>query len=602
MKRQNMAWDALTRAAAKSKRQKAKVAAPAASPLPVSKPLDAASPQESDHPIDASSEPDDSASPTEKSVTPQKPSISYDRVMRLLEQRGGLMVATIAAVLSIVSFVYFFTNGMTNHYGDGIAHVNIARKVVDSPDSSLWQRYLQIGTPWLPLQTVLMLPLVANDRLWRSGAAGSLVSMIAFIVAAFMIFQIARHLYRQEDARLAAWMPVVSLAIFVLNPSALFMQTTPMTESIFMAAIAAAVFCLQRWVMEPSVKRLVIAGMAVTIATLARYEAWPVAALSVLIVAFAGRGAWKARLKNTALFAALVAIGPLYWLWHNWAIFGNALEFLSGPHSARGIFLHEEARLGWAKVFIGHPFVALLWMAVTTAVCAGPFVLLLGATGFVAFATLKRRALIEHLPAALFAVPFLFHAFSVARGEIQIFPFSAFGLLNVRYGLPHLLAVGLFAPAVVWLFKPRMRRVALIAIGGLVVLQYGYLISEGPAQLAVYQEGYRNGVNSARAREWAHAATWLEANPPRQSVWMNTGALGPMVPRGGLRFAQIIHEGSLRWHTINDAIPVDVTMIIYQEGDPVAERLQSNAALAHDLAEHFQQQFSYDSVKIFTRK
>jgi hypothetical protein len=83
---------------------------------------------------------------------------------------------------------------------------------------------------------------------------------------------------------------------------------------------------------------------------------------------------------------------------------------------------------------------------------------------------------------------------------------------------------------------------------------------------------------------------------------MNTGALGPMVPRGGLRFALIIHEGSLRWHAINDAIPADVTMIIYQQGDPVAEQLQGNAALARDFAEHFQQQFSYDSVKIFTRK
>ncbi|MEN3332415.1 MAG: hypothetical protein V7641_1780 [Blastocatellia bacterium] len=593
----------MKRQKAKGKRQKAKVAAPAASPLPGSRPLDAASPQESNHPIDASPAPGSADAPTAENLdTTQKPSIRYDRAMQWLAQHGGLAVATIATVLSIVSFIYFFTNGMTNHYGDGIAHVNIARKVVDSPDSSLWQRYLQIGTPWLPLQTVLMLPLVANDGLWRSGAAGSLVSMIAFVIAATLIFQIARRLYRQEDARLAAWMPVVVLAIFALNPSALFMQTTPMTETVFMAAMAAAVFCLQRWVMEPSTKRLVIAGIAMTIATLARYEAWPVAALSVLIVAFAGRGDWKVRSKQIAGFAALVAIGPLYWLWHNWAIFGNALEFLSGPHSARGIFLHEEARLGWAKVFIGHPVISLLWMAVTTAVCAGPFIGLLGAAGFVAFATLKRRALIEYLPAALLAVPFFFHAFSVMRGEIQIFPFSAFGLLNVRYGLPHLLAVALFAPAVAWLFKPRARRAALAAIGGLVFLQYGYLISEGPAQLAVYQEGYRNGLNSARAREWAHAAAWLEAHPPRQSVWMNTGALGPMVPRGGLRFAQIIHEGSLRWHAINEAIPADVTMIIYQEGDPVAEQLQSNAALARDFAEHFQQQFAYESVKIFTRK
>lgn len=512
------------------------------------------------------------------------------------------LVAIIAAVLSIVCFVYFFANGMTNHYGDGLAHVNIARKVVDSPDSSLWQRYLQIGTPWLPLQTVLMLPLVANDSLWRSGAAGSLISMAAFVIAATMIFQIARRLYRQEDARLAVWMPVASVAIFALNPSALFMQTTPMTETVFMASMTTAVFCLQRWIAEPTTKRLVVAGLMMTLATLARYEAWPVAMLSVLIVALVSAGMWKIKLRNAAVFAALVAAGPLYWLWHNWAIFGNPLEFLSGAHSARGIFLHEEARLGWAKVFIGHPLISMLWMAITAAVCAGPLVLLLGGAGFVTFVALKRRALIEHLPAALLAVPFFFHGFSVARGEIQIFPFSAFGLLNVRYGLPHLLALAAFAPAVVWLFKPRMRQAALIVLGGLVVLQYGDLISEGPSQLAVYQEGYRNGVNSARAREWARVATWLEANPPRQTVWMNTGALGPVVPRGGLRFAQIIHEGSLRWHTINEAIPADVSMVIYQAGDPTAEQLQNNPALAQDFADHFQQQFAYGDVKIFARK
>ncbi|MFL6278147.1 MAG: ArnT family glycosyltransferase [Blastocatellia bacterium] len=582
----------MRRQRAKSKRQKANVATPTALPLPESQALDDAPPP-GEVPGDAAAS---------DSVTPQKSATRFDRATKLIAERGMLLVAIIAAVFSIVCFAYFFANGMTNHYGDGLAHLNIARKVVDSPDSSLWQRYLQIGTPWLPLQTVLMLPLVANDGLWHSGAAGSLISMVAFVIAATMIFQIARRLYRQEDARLAVWMPVASVTIFALNPSALFMQATPMTETVFMAALATAVFCLQRWVAEPTPKRLVMAGLAMTLAMLARYEAWPVAMLAVLIVALVGASTWKIKLRNAAAFAALVAIGPLYWLWHNWAIFGNPLEFLSGAHSARGIFLHEEARLGWAKVFIGHPLISLLWMAITTAVCAGPLVLLLGGVGFVTFVALKRRALIEHLPVALLAVPFFFHVLSVARGEIQIFPFSAFGLLNVRYGLSHLLALAAFAPAVVWLFKPQMRQAALAVMGGLVVLQYGYLISEGPSQLAVYQEGYRNGVNSARAREWAHVAAWLEANPPRQSVWMNTGALGPVVPRGGLRFAQIIHEGSLRWHAINDAIPADVSMVIYQAGDPTAEQLQNNPALAQDFADHFQQQFAYGDVKIFARK
>src|SRR6266545_1799460 len=84
------------------------------------------------------------------------------KLISVVRSRPVLVVAAIAAVMSLLSFLYFFANGMTNVYGDGVAHLNIARKVVDSPDESLWQRYMQIGSPWLPLQTVSMLPLVAN--------------------------------------------------------------------------------------------------------------------------------------------------------------------------------------------------------------------------------------------------------------------------------------------------------------------------------------------------------------------------------------------------------------------------------------------------------
>src|SRR6185369_6141621 len=101
-------------------------------------------------------------------------------------------------------------------YGDGVAHVNIARKVVDSPDASLWRRYIQIGSPWLPLQTVLMLPLVANDWMWRTGVAGSLVSMALFVVATVALYLFAKSFFRNEDDRLKEILPLISVAIFLL--------------------------------------------------------------------------------------------------------------------------------------------------------------------------------------------------------------------------------------------------------------------------------------------------------------------------------------------------------------------------------------------------
>src|SRR5262249_22077256 len=214
-------------------------------------------------------------------------------------------------------------------------------------DDSLWRRYIQIGSPWLPLQTFLMLPLVTDDRLWRTGAAGSIVSMISFVIAGLSLYLFSKRLYEKADGRWKV-LTILSFAIFTLNPSVLYMQSTPMTELVFMGALMAAVYLLQRWFSEQTTRRLVAAAAGMTVATLSRYEAWPVAALSVLIVCLASRGGVSVRLKDSGLFAVVAGAGPIYWLWHNWAIYGNALEFLTRPNSARGISLQNRAILGWS--------------------------------------------------------------------------------------------------------------------------------------------------------------------------------------------------------------------------------------------------------------
>src|SRR4051812_47593082 len=80
------------------KRQKAKVATPAALPLPESHSLDDAPPP-GDVPGNAAAS---------DSVTPQKSATRFDRATKLIAERGLLLVAIIAAVFSIVCFAYFF--------------------------------------------------------------------------------------------------------------------------------------------------------------------------------------------------------------------------------------------------------------------------------------------------------------------------------------------------------------------------------------------------------------------------------------------------------------------------------------------------------------
>ena len=517
-------------------------------------------------------------------------------------RRTTLILVLAISLLSVIAFSYFFANRMTNHYGDGIAHANIARKVVDHPDDSLWQRYMQIGSPWLPLQTVLMLPLVANDSLWRSGAAGSLVSMLCFVITALALFRLARHLYAKGDGEYRTVLPYVAVGIFALNPSVLFMQATPMSELVFMAALTVAVWQLQEWVNEQTGRRLAVAAAAMTMATMARYEAWAVAAISCLLVFGLTRGGVKAKFVNTAVYSLIVALLPIYWLWHNWVIYDDALWFLTGPHSARGIYLQNRANLGWSKIFVGNAVLDLLLMTVTVAACVGLLTILVGWLGFGRLLLQRRRALLPDAPILLLVVPFGFHCFSLYRGEIQIFPLTAFGLLNVRYGLPHLLGLALFAPALIPVFRRFGRAASVLIVSVLLGSQYAYLLGDGFSQLAVYQEGFRNGVNSRPARQWMRMAEFTAAHPPEGTVWMQTGSLGPVVTQGGLRFAGLIHEGTSRWHQIEDQIPADVSTLIVEKNDVLDERIKQNQALRQDFALQFEERFAAGDIKLYGRK
>src|SRR3954471_14913999 len=96
------------------------------------------------------------------------------------------VLAVFASLVSIASFLYFYSHDKILLYGDAVAHINIARRVFDSQFPGL----SQLGTVWLPLPHLLMLPFVVSDRLWGSGIGGSLVSMAAYIAGVLAVARI----------------------------------------------------------------------------------------------------------------------------------------------------------------------------------------------------------------------------------------------------------------------------------------------------------------------------------------------------------------------------------------------------------------------------
>ncbi len=461
---------------------------------------------------------------------------------------------------------------MNNLYGDGIAHLNIARKVVDSRDPSLWSAYVQLGSPWLPVPHIVMLPFVWNDTLWRTGWAGTSPSLVSFVLAVWLVYRVGFELFdRDETAALLA------AGILLLNPSVLFMASTPMTELPFIATLMAATFLMQRWQRagDQSRRLLVAAALAVALTTLTRYEGWALVPAVAVVVAICSRGEPRHRAAAALLFLGVASTGPLFWLWHNWAIYGDALEFVRGPYSARTIFASQASRLGWASFVVGNPITAMGWALLAVAVVAGPVVLACAVIGLTLLVLRRKWRIADELPALLPLVPFGFLVVSLFRGEAQIYPIAAVALLNVRYAVPYLTAVALLVPGIRLVVRSRRAAtVATVAIAAIVACQYAVLVSDGPSQLAVFQEAYRNSRNAKPWRDRHTVAAWLRDNvtarlAPSHLVLMDSGGLGPVVPESGLRFRQIVHEGTREWNewSSTGALPSGVVLVVTREGD-----------------------------------
>src|SRR5690348_10959293 len=100
-----------------------------------------------------------------------------------------------AAVMTAAA-VLFYRAGATLAYGDAEAHLNIARRVIDSRTPG----WFQLGTTWLPLPHLLLIPLVRHNFLWQSGLAGAIVSGAAISIAAGFLFAAVQRLFSNTGA------------------------------------------------------------------------------------------------------------------------------------------------------------------------------------------------------------------------------------------------------------------------------------------------------------------------------------------------------------------------------------------------------------------
>ena len=201
--------------------------------------------------------------------------------------------------LSIAALLFYYAHQQLLLYGDAVAHVNIARRAVDNRHPL--ESYGQLGTVWLPLQHVAMLPFVWIDALWRSGIAGSIPSMVAYIVGTLGIFRLVK-------ARTSSLIGYFAAAIYALNPNLLYMQTTAMNESIFLAFFIWMLVYLDEFLhatskpaanphlTSPPVRpgrALELCGITLAGGAYTRYDGWFVAPVVLIAILYLFAGWWK---------------------------------------------------------------------------------------------------------------------------------------------------------------------------------------------------------------------------------------------------------------------------------------------------------------------
>lgn len=361
---------------------------------------------------------------------------------------------TTGIILGFFALMVCYAKGYLLLYGDAVAHLGIARRIVDARYPGL----AQLGGVWLPLPHLLMLPFIGKMSMWQSGMAAVPMSVLSYAASVAGMWRLARRMMRPRWA-------LVATAFYALNPNLLYLATTAMTETVFLGLLVWTVVvtmegiaALRAGQMGVTRIRMIVAGLLVLGQVFTRYDGWIVGAAVWCWFAVA---VWRSEeslrrqlMPVFLIFTVMCVAGPLAWFWYNHHFEHDWLDFMRGPYSAKqierktappGQHYRGWHNVGWAALFYTRT------AQIDAAAWETGFGLMLAAI-YGLWLTWKRRATAEarslgESVALLLWVPLPFYIYSVAYGSVPIFipqlwPHSYY---NARYGMELLPALSLYA-------------------------------------------------------------------------------------------------------------------------------------------------------------
>jgi hypothetical protein len=503
---------------------------------------------------------------------------------RLALRGETFAVAWSSLLVSLFALAFCYSRNLLLLSGDAVAHINIARRIVDSSNPGL----RQLGSVWLPLPHLLIVPFVLRMSWWQTGLAGAFPSIGAYVFGAAGIYRLARIWLKPRPS-------LIALLFFALNPGLLYAQTTALNEPLCLAEMIWAVVFLVEYLraldgeeVERAGKLLIACGLVLVCAVFTRYDGWIFATFAwmiALVPMLRDRGLWKTRVGGAfVLFTVMLAVAPLLWMGYCWRQFGDPLDFLRGPYSARAIEIRTSKpgsphHPGWhsmgvaALYFLKAAELGAIWEHLTD------LLFLLAIAGSV-IAGIRFKS--KHiLPTLLLWVPLPFYAYSVAYGSVPIFiplwwPHSFY---NTRYGMEMLpvfaLSLGFLAAWIAQeVAKPKaeLQGWTILAVAALMVAN-SYVL--GHATPLVLREMIAN--SRSRIPFEAAYARGLETLPLGSTILAYLSDHPGAYERAGVALKRTINESDYyRWKPGLKDPAKAADYVITTDGDPVAKAVKAH--------------------------
>jgi hypothetical protein len=357
-------------------------------------------------------------------------------------------------LIAFVALLICYRRGYLLLYGDAVAHLAIARRILDAK----WPGLAQLGGVWLPLPHILMLPFISNMRMWQTGLAAAPMSMLSYAASVAGIWRLSRRLMRLRWA-------LVATTFYALNANLLFLATTAMTEALFLAlfvwsvvATTEGISALRANDATTARARMMLAGLLILAQVFTRYDGWIIGAIVWLCFAvaiFTSDAQLRRRMRPWFIVFTLICVaGPLLWFWYNAHFEGDWLDFLRGPYSAKQIERRTAPpgqhyrgwhNLGWSTLFYTRT------AQIDAAAWETGFALMLAALYGVWLSFKRRATAAVHARAESFAlllwIPLPFYIYSIAYSSVPIFipQLWPHAYYNARYGMELLPALSLYA-------------------------------------------------------------------------------------------------------------------------------------------------------------